>query len=710
MENVFLTVLNMSITAAYVTAFVCLLRLALKTFPRWISYSLWGVVFFRLLCPVSFSSAFSLLGRLGAPSTQNGAIAYIPHEIGMMQIPNVNFGIHSASQAVNSSLPQAVEASSANPLQVWIFAGTCLWLVGVGAMLLYSLLSYVRLKRRVAEATLLFDNVYETEVAASPFVCGFGRPRIYLPLGLPEQARKYVLRHEQIHIARRDHWVKPLAFFALCIHWFNPLAWLAFRLLCVDMETSCDQQATRTFTKAQRADYGEALLRLAMKKPILSGSPLAFGESGAKTRVKNVLRYQKPAFWVIVIAVVACAVVGISLLANPQPQVTPQQAGEVAMEEVSYSFSWYGEDGELIAGISMLSGLEKQLAQDIIMNALVKSAAWPGVPPQNMPEYFLIRQTFPKSGEMHDYYAYLVDGAAVLQAGENGYYSRIDDTLYSQLAQWMADFKESAASVGGVDGPVSVSVTAQDATDLESCVSQAILKANRGRFPMGELQAQAHTILGVRQEGAYTRVYAVALYQEYAFDDSGFSLVGGCHLPIAVSFRQENGEYHLEEYWEPEDGGMYLNSILEQFPAEYQQEAADLEKFTVPHMQACYRQAIDYGGVDTAPIIAALIEEITASPAAYSNPGAYINAHPMQYQQLLYYGEDTLAYCFAQFEAGGQTGLPGHIMRLACQDIMGGEGSNIAAGNGQQWYDVFQKAAEELSQQGGKTEAGIYPG
>ncbi|MEA4846837.1 MAG: M56 family metallopeptidase [Clostridiaceae bacterium] len=317
MEELFLRILNMSITATYVLIAVIVLRLILKRTPKWISYALWSLVLFRLVCPVSISSAFSIFGRLGKTASTGRGIEYIPANIGMMAAPQVDVGTTSMNTVINNALPAATPAASANPMQILVFIGACIWLAGFISMLIYSLVSYVSLKHRMMDATLLSGNIFETDRISSPFVCGLVRPRIYLPVDLAGNERDYVLRHEQTHISRRDYIIKPLAFLVLSVHWFNPFMWLAFILMSRDLEMSCDEKVISGLDSEGKAGYSSALMRLAMKQPILAGSTLAFGESGAKGRIKNVLNYKKPAFRILAVAVVIIAAAGFALLTNP---------------------------------------------------------------------------------------------------------------------------------------------------------------------------------------------------------------------------------------------------------------------------------------------------------------------------------------------------------------------------------------------------------
>ena len=310
-------ILNMSLSATFVAVAVMLIRLPLNKAPKWISCALWGVVLFRLLCPFSFSSPLSLLGGLGAPAAESGVVSYIPENIVHTAYPAVDLVVPGISEVINETLPQGEEQQVADPLEAPAAIGAFLWFFGLSGMLLYSVVSYTLLKRRLREATRVEENVFETDAIKSPFVCGLIKPRIYLPTGLTEQERGYVLLHERAHILRRDYLVKPLFFLALSGHWFNPVIWFSFRLMSRDMELSCDERVARELDFEGRAGYSAALMRLATGRPILAGSPLAFGESGAKDRIKNMLRYKKPAFWIVVAAAVVCVAAAVLLLANP---------------------------------------------------------------------------------------------------------------------------------------------------------------------------------------------------------------------------------------------------------------------------------------------------------------------------------------------------------------------------------------------------------
>ena len=314
MQELFVAILNMSITAGYVIVAVLLARLLLRRAPKKYTYLLWSAVAFRLCCPVSFSSAFSLLCLTGAPvQTGGSAIQYVPPEIGLMTQPQINIGI--AGSATPVTLPPAAPETSANPMQIWLFAAAVVWGIGMVVLLGCSLLRGWRLRRRMRTAVRLRDNIYEAEQIPSPFILGLLRPRIYIPFGLDDDTRRYVLAHERYHLRHGDHWVKALAFCLLVVHWFNPLCWAAFCLMSQDMEMRCDEAvlAREGDTKA----YSLCLLSFAANRRFPAPGPLAFGESGAKARIRHALNWKKPRLWLSVLAAVLCVGLLLLCVANP---------------------------------------------------------------------------------------------------------------------------------------------------------------------------------------------------------------------------------------------------------------------------------------------------------------------------------------------------------------------------------------------------------
>ena len=324
-EPIFIKILNMSLTAGIAICIVILMRFLFRRMPKIFSYILWSAVLFRLLCPISFSSALSFFNILRVPSAQQGQIMYIPENIGFMEQPSVDFPVLAVEDSVNDALPAAEIAESANPMQIVLWAGICIWMSGIIIMTLYSIISYWKLHRKLEQAVWVQENIYYTVEVDTPFVCGFLTPRIYLPArfyrnGLSEKEEKeksYILLHEQIHIKRRDYIWRVISYFALCLHWFNPLVWIAFFLSGKDMEMSCDEAVVRILGGDVKKEYSASLLSFASGRRIRLTSQLTFGEGETGSRIKNVLRYKKPAQIVIGIAFVVCVIAIVALAANP---------------------------------------------------------------------------------------------------------------------------------------------------------------------------------------------------------------------------------------------------------------------------------------------------------------------------------------------------------------------------------------------------------
>ena len=321
MSELFLEIVNRSIAASWIVIAVLVLRLCLKKTPKWVNVLLWGIVAVRLIFPFSIESALSLI-----PSAET-----VSPSIMMEQTPSVHTGVPALDQVINPVIAHSLApapGASANPLQIWIPVLTVIWLLGVAALFLYSAVSYRRLRRRVCEAVILRDNIYQSENVCSPFVLGIIRPKIYLPYHMDKREMDHVIAHEQTHIRRRDHWWKPLGFLLLTVHWFNPLLWLGYILLCRDIELACDEKVIREMGSEQRADYTQALVSCSVSRRSIAACPLAFGEVGIKERVKSVMNYKKPAFWIILASALICAAAAVCFLTNPKTEQSLPSGGD----------------------------------------------------------------------------------------------------------------------------------------------------------------------------------------------------------------------------------------------------------------------------------------------------------------------------------------------------------------------------------------------
>lgn len=320
MAEIFQKALNMSIAAGWLILAVIALRLLLRRAPKRFRLLLWAVVGLRLALPWSIESALSLI-----PSAQT-----LPDGIMLERAPVLDTGISALNGAINPGFTAAFTpelGASANPLQVLLPIAAAFWMLGAAAMLLWALVSWLRLRKRVREAVRLEENVYECEIA-SPFVLGLFRPRIYLPFSLENGERELVLAHERAHITAGDHIIKPLGWLLLAAHWYNPLVWLAYALFCRDIELACDERVVHGLSLSDRADYSQALLDLSRPRGGVRACPLAFGESSVKGRVKSVLSYKKPAFWLVLLAVVVCVGAAVCFLTDPKEEAEPVDDGD----------------------------------------------------------------------------------------------------------------------------------------------------------------------------------------------------------------------------------------------------------------------------------------------------------------------------------------------------------------------------------------------
>lgn len=817
MGDLFLKLLNMSIAASWLILAVVLLRLVLKKAPKWIVILLWGIVALRLVVPFSFESALSLI-----PSAET----FNAHNI-QYETPAIHSGIPAVNHAVNPVLGETFApnpAGSVNPLYVWTLIVSVIWLIGIAAMLLYAVISYVRVRRSVAERAPYEGNIFLCDHVKSPFILGLVRPKIYLPSSMDAAAMGPVIAHEKAHLARCDHWWKPMGFLVLTVHWFNPLCWVAYVLLCRDIELACDEKVIRQMDLDGKKQYSTALLECSTGRRLVTICPLAFGEVGVKERVKNVLNYKKPAFWIIAAAVVACGVVTVCFATNPkqdspqeqrtvQARITEVENGSFLVAPVEgaselsssdlfrvpitnmppspeprvgdvieitydgsilesypaqfgtiYSMRVVSQDGRLtLDDVVMLSqkgdalswsDFERYQGREIgsglyIMRYEIDKLfdVLVGGVPGETPWYIYLRvnneaddridirtedvSTFVeahrndarKVDELSaalnklEYQPFTCDGLPEYKLYDT------DGTVYSinfsEKWVWRGNseqaelsdelirlLRESGVLVAGEDTPTPAGPDAAATTlsEEQTAIRQAILEHNRSADPTGFVSCASFAELAcIVVDGSdfseYIH-YGWALYEEYKVTDNGLEAATGSHVPVAITFREDpSGTLTLEEYWEPRDGSYYAQDIREKFPAHIIEDGMDSQKFILQQTQECYAQAVASTGLDTEKVIRALIETICSSPALSSNPGDYIEAHPIEYRELTYYGRYTLKYCFTEFLKGGQTDLRGHIMRAAMDDIAPEARLKLYAETGQEYFDAWKDAAISVGEQ-----------
>jgi len=363
MEEFFLKILNMSIAACWIILVVIAARFLLKKAPKWIVVAMWGIAGLRLVCPFTIESVLSLI-----PSAET-----VPQEILYTNEPAIHSGVPFVNDMVNPVIHETLAPTVENtvkPAQSAASVAAIVWAAGMGLMLAYMAFSYIRVYMRVREAAFRKDNIWVGDRVDTPFVLGVFRPRIYLPSSMSEEDMGYVISHEKAHLKRRDHWWKPLGFLVLTVHWFNPLVWAGYILLCRDIEFACDEKVIKALGVSERKAYSNALINCSAPRRAISACPLAFGENGVKSRIKSVLNYKKPAFWIILIAVIACIVVAVCFLTNPKtkpgngdnsndPQKFTQAFSNLCLtvttDKTAYSI---GEDkfAEVTAAVKNISG------------------------------------------------------------------------------------------------------------------------------------------------------------------------------------------------------------------------------------------------------------------------------------------------------------------------------------------------------------------
>ena len=540
LDSVFVSILDLTKVSSLVILAVIAARLLLKRAPKVVSYALWAVVLLRLLVPMEIQSPVSLLPEL-KPTTQSYALEDEP-------ISAVNAGV-AAYQAVGDVLNGGIgtqhvptdrvdEAGNVEYVvtdfdDVWILFGSYVWAAGVTGLAVYSLFGIFKLKRKLREAIRLEEGVYLAEGIESPFVMGMLRPKIYLPQGLTDGERSYILAHERYHIRRCDPLWKALGFAALCIHWFNPLVWLAFSLACRDMEMSCDEAVLKTMGGSIRSDYAASLLKIATGRKAIVGGPLAFGEGDPKGRIKNLARWKKPVIWLSILAVIVCIVLAVCLLTNP---VTNR----------------HSKGSHIFGQLDALEGnwLRLNCASGEIMEFTLAD------------DY-----TIPEGIQVGDHVMVRLD-----------YRNETKERIINRVAL------------------TGESLPALPDQAIEDTIKRMNGTVKRGQFAavsfvtlsIGETGTASMDLGDTRVETVEVR--GMALYQVYTNRNGKLHEVSGSHIPVALKFRvTDGGEYILSEYWQPRDGSYYAQDLKDQFGY-----VPDTQKYIKQQQAECLEKAEAY--------------------------------------------------------------------------------------------------------------------
>jgi len=565
MTDLFLKIVNMSIAASWLVPAVLILRFVFKKAPRWVSVLLWGIVALRLVMPFSIESVLSLI-----PSAQT-----VSPNVMTDAAPHINTGIPAINSAVNPVIGSAFAPSpqaSANPLQILVPIFAIIWLAGTAALLLYSLLSWLRLKRRVREAVKLEGNVFCCEGIASPFILGLIRPRIYVPFAMQGAELEHVLCHEMAHLKRKDHLIKPFGFLLLAVYWFNPLMWLSYILLCRDIELACDEKVINKMGSDERADYSQTLLSLSINRRTIAACPLAFGEVGVKNRVRNVLNYKRPAFWVMILALLACAAAAVCFLTDPKTEVPPvfgavykpddiiYESGSAAIEDISYIILDEG-NAFSIDGVPMGSMHELELTKDNFYNYFRPNKAPKALKRGVLGSWRCITAD---SGDM--YYLILTKDALYLAAGwfdEEGLQDPYSD---DSSFHWVIKLEETEYEAAKPTIPEifmsSMNDPSLNVTDFVLATDSAHSLQAVVQYEDGESHAWR---LGFIKDGVS---FPVALeLKEHQIIAGSLTYLGGGTVSVMIKDTENNARYEYTMSFSSDDDGInFVSGVNEIVP------------------------------------------------------------------------------------------------------------------------------------------------
>lgn len=650
LQGIFTTILNMSITASYVAVSVILVRILLRKAPKIFSYALWAVVLFRLIFPFSFTTAFSFLGLLNVNSHNNeGVLEYIPYDIGLMQTPTVQSGIDSLDIAVNSSLPQAAPLASVNPMQIWIDVFSLIWIAGIVVLFSYSVISYVKIKRRLLTATLVKDNIYESDQIGTAFVFGFIYPKIYVPVGVEDADLSYILEHERTHIRRRDYLIKPFAFFALIIHWFNPIMWLSFGLMSRDMEMSCDESVLQKMRQDAKGGYSSSLLSLSVKRNrLFIANPLAFGESHVKARIKNILNYKKPVFWVVIASTIVLLGTSIALLSNPaagEPDLSflnPNSMLSIIgdQEQIEIKSTDYGNT--FVSGIELAKWLDR--AENDWKRKNVSS-------PYELSPSITIHVDDETGNEIRFFESEPTLAMTVFQDKFRCY--KIPEEDYMSVEEIAGSGYPQVQSITFTEHENGNDAASVTITDSKTIMRMAVLMQSGEKYnPSLFFDSTQNDIPPVSD---YIRI-------EMSGDETYHSY---------FLYTKDEKTYYIDRPYD------HINKI------DFNTAKEIITIFT----DAGSKLMKDQIGF----LVESKLDIIMSSPKTSSNPQDYINAHQNEYEYFFKYGgEDALQYMLSQFEAGNAEGLRGQIMMQLCKELLG-KRNNVTdeSLSPQEWYDAL---------------------
>lgn len=650
LRNLFPAMIDLTVVGSIAIVFVLVARLFLRKAPKIFSYALWAIVLVRLLIPMSIPSPISAVPDLPEASNAdlNAALPRLEYETPQDRQENVqNLEQFAQTGGAYVHTSHVVKPSVYVPM---------IWLAGVIGMTAYSIISYSRIRKKIQISVPLRENIYLADDIRSPFVIGLFRPRIYLPDNLTEGEQSYIILHEQHHIRRFDHWFKALAFLALTVHWFNPLVWLAFILSARDMEMSCDEAVIRKVGESVRADYSASLLTLATGRRIIAGTPLAFGEGDTRGRIRNLANWRRPAFWVILIALILCVALAVCLLTDPlDPQSTD-------------------------AGITYYSGI----VQDYAM-AKVNETDWEGR------SYITI---LCYDGEERLFW--FAQGCVHPEGPIVGEYVLL---------------RTSTERTTGLPVVSSIEFVKPDLQEsLYDSIQTAILAHHGGKYLPGQCRTAHFKLLSqISEESVETKeieqitVYGIVYYQEYDLTDGVLKDVSGAVIPTVLTFAvNSENQMTLSEYWEPRDGTDYSTDIKSKFKGH---PYPDTSQYLAEQELNCYLQAAAHFDVGMDTVVHSILTDMVDRSRWHVGFGEQMEACNVHRGMLSALGADTLKFCFNRFLQGGNEMLYGQIMAYVCSDIMEDMGETPLKNwsfqqSGQDWFRAIKNQARELIQNG----------
>lgn len=690
MKSLFLSVVNMSITGSYVILFILLARLLLKKAPKKYSYALWAAAAFRLCCPVTFRARFSLFSlkpfEMSAAQPPSGGLTYLPPDIGAQPVPQIATGIPAANAVINPVIMDGtLHRATMAELQT---AGTLLWLAGILALLLWAGYSALRLHRSLGTATRLEEGIWQSEQVRSPFILGLRHPKIYIPYGLDDTTLQYVLEHERYHLRHRDHLVRAFGYGLLTLHWFNPLCWLAFHLMSRDMELRCDEAVLAGDT--DRADYSTVLLSFAANRRMPLPSPLAFGETGVRQRIKNALRWRKPPRWALIAAALACVLILAVCAADPR-------TGLLEGEQIDYALC--GDRRVADADLQTLLALINQAHYSRHSTGQVYNS-----------DTDTLVALYDADGSVWTLHYWYCSGFSwdPRHLGEDDYYTVLSklDPDGNPVKAWKLEYDFDKlflywknAALEGVTEPVKL------LADLDAGIEQALL-ANADS-PRHDLTAVAWEELGreTHRAGDSTRItvylWAVDLSWSYTLEEGEDA--GGSSYPAVVTFLQDPlGNYQQIGFKMPRDGSYYDKDIRAMFPADTLPRLWKLSGDSRELHDLCWQKLSAAKPAALAEKITLLFDRVASGPLHSSNPGSYISAHPDEWTELLHYSEATFEWCCTRFLQGGQYGLEGHLYWAAVNQLIDGEAIKSVTGTGQDNFDAWYSYVQSLDDKNGR--------